>query len=121
MESFSFFDAVFAAFVSVLVPAILIFASKMLKKLLTTKRTIKEAMLTLLQCQLVWTYNDYYEHKGYCPISAKNIIEDMLIQYEHLGGNGVMQELVAQIMTLPSEIKPSHPRDEAVTEIESTK
>ena len=56
----------------------------------------------LLRDRIIQAYNHYTE-KGYCPIYSRENIEKMYTEYDHLGGNGTVTELVDRIMELPTE------------------
>lgn len=44
-----------------------------------------------------------YEEKQYCPISARENLEDMYEAYKALGGNGTVTGLMTQLRKLPTE------------------
>ena len=46
---------------------------------------------------------ELYETKHYCPISARENIEDMYEAYKALGGNGTVTALMTQLRMLPTE------------------
>lgn len=46
---------------------------------------------------------EMYEEKQYCPISARENLEDMYEAYKALGGNGTVTGLMAQLRKLPTE------------------
>lgn len=50
-----------------------------------------------------------YEEKRYCPISARENLEDMYEAYKALGGNGTVTALMNQLRMLPTE--PPHKHD----------
>ena len=58
----------------------------------------------LLRDRIIQAYNHYTE-KGYCPIYSRENIEKMYTEYNHLGGNGTVTELVDRIRELPTERK----------------
>ncbi len=69
-----------------------------------TGRSVKAICLGLqavLRAQMVDDYNRYSE-KGYAPIYAKDNFENCWVQYEALGANGVMSDIHAKFMALPS-------------------
>ena len=57
---------------------------------------------SLLRDSIIWSHNHYTE-KGYCPIYARENIEDMYNQYHVLGGNGVVTSLVEELKDLPTK------------------
>lgn len=46
---------------------------------------------------------ELYESQRYCPISARENIEDMYDAYKALGGNGTVTGLMDQLRKLPTE------------------
>lgn len=57
---------------------------------------------TLLRIEIIRDYNKWME-LGYCPIWAKENVDDMYEKYHELGGNGVGTRLHDEIMALPTE------------------
>lgn len=53
---------------------------------------------------------EMYEEKRYCPISARENLEDMYEAYKALGGNGTVTALMTQLRMLPTE--PPHKHEE---------
>lgn len=65
---------------------------------------IRLGVQALLRNLLLDKYNEYTE-KGYAPIYARENFENMWIQYHNLGKNGVMDDIHAKFMELPTEKK----------------
>ena len=61
----------------------------------------------LLRDRLIENYN-YYSHKGWAPIYAKENFENMWKQYHALGVNGVMDDVHARFMELPDRKEDEH-------------
>lgn len=55
----------------------------------------------LLRAQMITDYNHYSE-KGYAPIYARENFENVWTQYEALGENGVMADIHAKFLALPT-------------------
>ena len=49
-------------------------------------------MVALLRDRLYQAHTQY-EHLGYFPIDAREVVEDMFKQYITLGGNGIVKHL----------------------------
>ena len=64
--------------------------------------TIKEGLRALLRDRIVHAYNNYTD-KEFCPIYAREVVEDMFLQYSGLGGNGTVKDLYHKLMKLPTE------------------
>lgn len=54
----------------------------------------------LLRSDIIKMYNKYMD-KGEIPIHELENIDDLFLQYENLGGNGVIKELVSRLKELP--------------------
>ena len=52
---------------------------------------------------------EMYEEREYCPISARENLEDMYEAYRALGGNGTVTTLMEHLRRLPTE--PPHKRE----------
>lgn len=73
------------------------------KKMIAGENTaIKLAIQALLRCNMIASYNEYTS-KGYAPIYARENFENMWIQYEALGANGVMSDIHDKFMDLPTQ------------------
>ena len=80
------------------VPAIL---AGITKFLLNQVKGVRLGVQALLRSQMIDDYNRYKE-KGYAPIYAKESFENCWVQYEKLGKNGVMQDIRAKVLALPT-------------------
>lgn len=71
------------------------------------KRTaaMQRGMQALLRAQMINDYNKWHEERGYAPIYAKQNFENCWAQYHALGVNGVMDDLHAKFLKLPTEPK----------------
>lgn len=63
---------------------------------------IKTGLQALLRAQLIEDYNKWSE-KGYAPIYARQNFENCWTQYHALGANGVMDDIHAKFLELPTE------------------
>lgn len=66
------------------------------------QEAIEEGIVAILRDRIIQVYNHYNE-KGYCPIYAKDNVEEMYQQYHLLGGNGTVTGLVEKLRELPTE------------------
>lgn len=73
------------------------------KKNRTKEKAIEEGVQALLRNELVRRYREY-EIKGELSILDKENIEEMFKQYENLGGNGTVKQLMTELMHLPTKI-----------------
>ena len=64
---------------------------------------LKKGVQAILRNQMITNYNKWHEDKGYAPIWVKDNFENLWLQYEALGENGVMKELHDKFMKLPTE------------------
>lgn len=86
------------------VPSILIAVFKIL---FSQIKAIKKGLQALLRAQLIEDYNKWSD-KGYAPIYARQNFENCWFQYHALGANGVMDDIHAKFLELPTEV----PREE---------
>ena len=63
---------------------------------------IKLGLQALLRAQLIDDYNKWSE-RGYAPIYARQNFENCWTQYHSLGANGVMDDIHAKFLELPTE------------------
>lgn len=54
----------------------------------------------LLANEITKAHNFYMRQKQ-CRVDEKRVVQDMHIEYKQLGGNGIMDKLVNDIMCLP--------------------
>lgn len=65
-------------------------------------KAIKKGLQALLRAQLIDEYNKWSE-KGYAPIYARQNFENCWFQYHALGANGVMDDIHAKFLELPTD------------------
>lgn len=65
-------------------------------------RALQLGVQALLRSQMISDYNHYLE-KGYAPIYARENFENCWVQYERLGKNGIMQDIRAKFLALPTQ------------------
>ena len=58
----------------------------------------------LLRAQMISEFN-HWSDKGYCPIWARQNFENLWVQYEVLGENGVMSDIHKKFLDLPIKEK----------------
>ena len=64
-------------------------------------RALKRGVQAMLRAQMIAEYNRWTE-KGLAPVYAKDNFENLWQQYEKLGKNGVMQDIRAIFLALPT-------------------
>ena len=64
-------------------------------------RALKRGVQAMLRAQMVADYNRFTD-KGWAPIYARENFENLWLQYERLGKNGVMQDIRQRFMALPT-------------------
>jgi ATP-dependent 26S proteasome regulatory subunit len=74
-----------------------------IKKNRVKEKAIEEGVKALLKNELVNCYREY-EIKGEMTILDKENIEEMFTQYQNLGGNGTVKQLMTELMELPIKI-----------------
>ena len=86
------------------VTAMLGYSVKVLNKKINEQESIKLGVQALLRDRIIQSYN-YHMDLGFCPVYARESIEEMAKQYYNLGGNGVIHQLMDKLGELPT-IKP---------------
>lgn len=66
--------------------------------------SVKLGVQAMLRSQIVSAYEKYND-LGYCPIYARENINELANQYFNLGGNGVVHNLLDKLNDLPTELK----------------
>lgn len=75
--------------------------SKQIKQERLEQQALRDGMRSLLRRQIIFDCESAIKD-GFCPASNKDTIEDMYKSYHALGGNGVVTNLKAQMMNLPT-------------------
>jgi len=76
----------------------------LITRLVTFKKendALKKGIQALLRAQMINDYNKWTT-KGYAPIYARENFENCWKQYEALGVNGVMNDIHAKFLALPT-------------------
>lgn len=81
------------------VPAILAAAAKVI---FSQIKSIRLGVQALLRAQMIADYNKWSERE-YAPIYARENFENCYTQYHGLGANGVMDDIRAKFMALPTQ------------------
>lgn len=89
-------------FVVAIFTAIFTWVVRSQNKKIAEQQSIKNGVQALLRDRLIQSHNRYIK-QGYCPIYARESMNEMAIQYYNLGGNGVVPSLVERVMSLPTE------------------
>lgn len=67
----------------------------------THLKALQMGVQALLRAQMI-TYYNHYQAKGYAPLYARESFENCWVQYEKLGKNGVMADIRAKFLALPT-------------------
>lgn len=71
-----------------------------LKKVEQRNKALELGVQALLRAEMIEQY-EKYKDRHHCPIYAKENFENMWLQYESLGANGVMTDIHNKFMSLP--------------------
>lgn len=77
--------------------------AKTIKSEKEEQKALKKGVQAMLRSQMINDYNKWYENKRYAPIWAKDNFQNVWVQYESLGENGVMNDIHNKFMSLPTE------------------
>ena len=83
--------------------AIIGWLAKIIRTQKKAQDALKKGVQAILRSQMITNYNRWYVEKGYAPIWAKDNFENLWIQYEALGENGVMKRIHDEFVSLPTE------------------
>ena len=103
MGEVEIFKIILSYLIPTLIGGILGFLSTKLKKNKKKEKAIEEGVQALLRNELIRRYREY-ETKGELTILDKENIEEMFTQYENLGGNGTVKQLMTELLQLPTKI-----------------
>lgn len=92
------------------VTAVLGYSVRVLNKKINEQESIKMGVQALLRDRIIQSYN-YHMDLGFCPVYARESIEEMANQYYNLGGNGVVHQLMDKLGELPTN-RPKGENDE---------
>lgn len=88
--------------VPALIAAAVKYAHTLVKRNAKETEAIKLGLQAILRSQMVSDYNKWSD-RGYAPIYARENFENCWKQYHSLGANGVMDDLHAKFLQLPTE------------------
>lgn len=66
------------------------------------QEAVEKGIQALLRDRIIQVYNRYND-KGFCPIYALENAEALFVQYQALGGNGTITELMEKLRKMPTE------------------
>lgn len=91
---------ILGSIISWAVPIILTGILGFMMRIVKDNTAVKESMIMLLRSQIVGKVEKYTE-MGYLPDYARSCLEDLFTQYENLGGNHGVKQLVERCYDLP--------------------
>lgn len=93
--------------ISYLIPAflggVIGFLSIKLKENKNKSKAIEEGVQALLRNELIRRYREY-EIKGEMSILDRENVEALFEQYQKLGGNGTIKQLMDELLELPTKV-----------------
>ena len=78
--------------------------NKNIDNLKTLTEIISKSEQAVLRDRIIQMYNHYYYDKLFFPIYARESLEQMFKEYKNLGGNGVVDNLVKSLLSLPVKL-----------------
>ena len=72
------------------------------RKIWADEKALRKGVLGLLRADLIRSYEKYGE-RGYCPIYARDALEQEYEAYHNLGGNGTITDLWNKTKLLPTD------------------
>lgn len=64
---------------------------------------LSQSIQAIIRDRLLQAYNYYYVKKGFLPIYVRDALYNMYNQYHKLGANGVIDDYMEQLFSLPTE------------------
>lgn len=77
---------------------------KELKKWKARQSAVENGVQALLRNELIRCYREY-KKAGELSILDKENIEHMFKEYENLGGNGTVAQLIGELLNMPTNVK----------------
>lgn len=106
MDEIAILKIILSYLIPTLLGGVLGVLSTKFKKDRKKEKAIEEGVQALLRNELIRRYREY-ETKGELSILDKENIEEMFTQYENLGGNGTVKQLMTELLQLPTKIMKS--------------
>jgi len=76
--------------------------NKIAKESIKRNNAVGEGVQAILRNEIIEQYYKYKD-KNYCSIYAKENIKRLYKPYQNLGGNGVINKLVEELLEMPTE------------------
>ena len=82
------------------------YTKKFVKESTERNNLLYESVRAILRNDIINMYSDC-KKKGYCPIYVKDNVKSLAKPYHDIGGNGVIDKLVVEMMEMPTSTKES--------------
>jgi len=86
--------------------AVIHYLKKFIKEATDRNKVLHESVRAILRNDIISMYSDCIK-KGYCPIYVKENVKSLAQPYHDIGGNGVIDKLVLELMEMPTSPKES--------------
>jgi len=103
MQAIDIAKIIISYIIPLMLGGIIGFLTTKLKGVKKKDKAIEKGLVALLRNELVRRYREY-ETKGEISILDKENMEDMFKQYEALGGNGTVKQLMTEVLNLKTKI-----------------
>lgn len=103
MDSIDVLKIILGYLIPTILGGLLGFLSTKLKKNKKKDQAIEEGVQALLRNELIRCYREY-QQKGEMTILDKENIEAMFKQYENLGGNGTVKQLMTELLNAHTKV-----------------
>ena len=78
------------------------YLKKLIKESVQRNTLIHDSVQAILRNRIITIYNECLK-KGYCPIYVKDDLKSLARPYHDLGGNGVIDKLVIELVEMPTK------------------
>ena len=103
MDSMDIVKIVLGYLIPTILGGLLGFVSTKLNKIKKKDQAIEDGVQALLRNELIRCYREY-QQKGEMTILDKENIEAMFIQYQNLGGNGTVKQLMTELLNSHTKV-----------------
>ncbi len=103
MDSMDIVKIVLGYLIPTILGGLLGFVSTKLSKIKKKDQAIEDGVQALLRNELIRCYREY-QQKGEMTILDKENIEAMFIQYQNLGGNGTIKQLMTELLNSHTKV-----------------
>jgi len=100
IDNMEIYTAVAVTLLSALVLFVIGYFVSTIKKIIRKQNAVEKGVQVMLRYCIIQMFG-HYNAKGHIPIYARENATNLLNEYEELGGNGTVKDLVDKLIKLP--------------------